>query len=219
MPPKPKPPAFYAVRNGRTPGIYTTWDDARRQIYRFPSPEYKKFPTEAEARAFLDDTNHGHPYDEPALICFTDGAALNNGSRHCKAAWAVVWPEHPHLDQAAPLSAFPVPTNNRAEYTAVIQAFQIADQIDSTRTLPLHVYTDSLLLKNSLVQWLPGWKKKNYVKSDKTPVLNSDLLKELDRWMSLRRLKVTHTRAHTGAQTWEAIHNDKADRLAYGACR
>lgn len=211
MAPKTKP-AFYAVRNGRTPGIYTTWDDARKQIYRFGSPEYKKFATEAEAQAFMDNPQDASE-DEPSLVCFTDGSAINNGSRHCKASWAVVWPDHPLFDSAAPILGTER-TNNRAEYTAVIKAFEIADTIDPTLTMPLHVHTDSMLLKNSLVQWLPGWKKKNWVKSDKKPVLNADLLQILDGHMQRRRIKVTHVKAHTGGSTWEAIHNDKADRMA-----
>ncbi|GAA6016533.1 hypothetical protein JCM10207_002830 [Rhodosporidiobolus poonsookiae] len=44
---------FYAVRVGRQPGVYTTWDDAKRQVDGFVAARHKKFPTRAEAEAFV----------------------------------------------------------------------------------------------------------------------------------------------------------------------
>lgn len=48
---------YYAVKEGRTPGIYKTWDECREQVEGYSGAEYKKFNTEAEAKAFigLDD--------------------------------------------------------------------------------------------------------------------------------------------------------------------
>ena len=47
---------FYAVRQGRVPGVYTTWADCEKQVKGFGGAIYKSFPTEAEARAFVDDS-------------------------------------------------------------------------------------------------------------------------------------------------------------------
>ncbi|KAH7355935.1 ribonuclease H-like domain-containing protein [Pyrenochaeta sp. MPI-SDFR-AT-0127] len=47
------PLAFYAVKVGRTPGVYQTWDEANRQVQGFPNPVYKKFSTYSEAEAML----------------------------------------------------------------------------------------------------------------------------------------------------------------------
>lgn len=46
-------PKFYAVRQGRRPGIYTTWDECKRQVIGAPGAVYKSFSTEEEAKAFL----------------------------------------------------------------------------------------------------------------------------------------------------------------------
>lgn len=43
----------YAVRVGRVPGVYRTWDECRAQVERFPHARFKGFETEAEARAFV----------------------------------------------------------------------------------------------------------------------------------------------------------------------
>ena len=44
---------FYAVRVGRTPGIYNSWDDCKAQIDGFSNATYKSFKTAAEAVAFM----------------------------------------------------------------------------------------------------------------------------------------------------------------------
>ena len=44
---------FYAVKNGRIPGIYTNWDACKAQVIKYPGAEYKSFSTEKEANAYL----------------------------------------------------------------------------------------------------------------------------------------------------------------------
>ncbi|XP_066453744.1 ribonuclease H1-like [Eleutherodactylus coqui] len=46
---------FYAVRKGRNPGVYNTWDDCKEQVDRFPAARYKKFASEEEAWKFVRD--------------------------------------------------------------------------------------------------------------------------------------------------------------------
>lgn len=43
----------YAVKKGRTPGIYMTWDDCKAQVDGFPGAEYKSFADPADAAAYL----------------------------------------------------------------------------------------------------------------------------------------------------------------------
>eukprot|EP00742_Colponemidia_sp_Colp-10_P009170 GILJ01009978.1.p1 GENE.GILJ01009978.1~~GILJ01009978.1.p1 ORF type:complete len:306 (-),score=22.52 GILJ01009978.1:133-1050(-) len=44
---------FYAVKHGRVPGIYSTWEECKAQVNGFSSASYKSFNTEQEAKAFL----------------------------------------------------------------------------------------------------------------------------------------------------------------------
>ncbi|KAM3932591.1 ribonuclease H1-like [Leptodactylus fuscus] len=44
---------FYAVRKGRSPGVYKTWEECKEQVDRFPSARYKKFASEEEAWRFV----------------------------------------------------------------------------------------------------------------------------------------------------------------------
>lgn len=44
---------IYAVRKGRTPGIYDTWSEAEVQIKGFSGAEHKKFDRLEDAEAFM----------------------------------------------------------------------------------------------------------------------------------------------------------------------
>ena len=44
---------LYAVHKGRKPGIYTTWEECKKQIDGFSGPIYKKFDNITSAELFL----------------------------------------------------------------------------------------------------------------------------------------------------------------------
>lgn len=47
------PRAFYAVKQGRTPGVYLTWKETEPQVVRYHGALHKKCRTLAEAKAFV----------------------------------------------------------------------------------------------------------------------------------------------------------------------
>ena len=47
---------YYAVRVGRTPGIYYNWNDCKAMVDGFPGAVYKSFKTMAEADSFMQGT-------------------------------------------------------------------------------------------------------------------------------------------------------------------
>jgi len=44
---------YYAVKVGKRPGIYTTWEDCREQVDGYPCAKYKKLRTVEEAEAWI----------------------------------------------------------------------------------------------------------------------------------------------------------------------
>lgn len=48
---------FYAVKFGRTPGIYPTWEECRKQVDGFSGAVFKKFLTEEEAKDFISPSD------------------------------------------------------------------------------------------------------------------------------------------------------------------
>lgn len=51
---------FYAVKKGRTPGVYRTWDAAKKQVDGFPNAEFKSFSKVTDATDYLD-------WDQPTI--------------------------------------------------------------------------------------------------------------------------------------------------------
>ena len=72
---------FYAVRVGRTPGIYGSWDDCKAQVDGVKGAEYKSFKTAAEAAAFMGwGSGECMPQDEEKECENRENAAYVDGS-------------------------------------------------------------------------------------------------------------------------------------------
>lgn len=223
--------SFYAVAVGRVPGVYMTWPEAQQQVAGFQNAKYKKFATREEAETFVatlgssilkafgvrvEPMEEMVPVDDKmpeGLVVFTDGSSQGNGSKHAKAGYSMVWPNHPEYTVGKPLPGQPK-TNNRAEFSACIDALKVADVLDAARGKTMHIYTDSQLLINSVTKWLKAWKKNGWKKADGTTILNQDLVMELDALSQGRRIHWHHVPAHTGGTDWKSKWNDMADRLA-----
>lgn len=74
---------YYAVRKGKVPGIYMTWDDCKAQVDGFSGAEYKSFPSLEEAAAFAEggddnvsaEVRDGVPVsDEYNAVAYVDGS-------------------------------------------------------------------------------------------------------------------------------------------------
>lgn len=225
---------YYAVANGRKRGVFSSWAEAKQQVEDFPNARFKKFESAQDAHNFVkgggslilgqlgvtmetpvSTVTQSSPFLEDTLVAFTDGACIHNGKRNAKASWAVVFPNHSKFTMNGLCQG--QQTNNRAEYTALNKAQELADQIDPLRKQKLIVYTDSQLLRDSITKWIASWKKNGWKKSTGDPVLNRDLLEKIDAMQQQRRLDIHHVRAHTGRQDWMSKWNDTADRLAKDA--
>lgn len=48
---------YYAVKEGKIPGIYMTWEDCSKQVTGHKGAKYKSFTTIEEALTFIEETN------------------------------------------------------------------------------------------------------------------------------------------------------------------
>lgn len=215
--------SYYAVAKGRTIGVFITWKEASKSIFKFHGAVYKKFDTKEDAEIFIkentlavnDVISEIPQEDDSKLIVFTDGACINNGKKNAKGSYSSIWPYHMELNNAWILSNTIYPsTNNRAEFMGLIKSYEIADILDSKRSKELHVYTDSKFIINCATLWLPKWKLNNFKKADGSSVLNQDLLVIIDNYLQKRKTKFLHVKAHTNKTDWFSKHNDIADKLA-----
>lgn len=62
---------YYAVRVGRTPGIYHTWEECKRMVDGYPGAQYKSFHAEGEAREYIYGKTETK---EPDCYAFVDGS-------------------------------------------------------------------------------------------------------------------------------------------------
>uniref|UniRef100_A0A2R5LAB8 Ribonuclease H1 n=1 Tax=Ornithodoros turicata TaxID=34597 RepID=A0A2R5LAB8_9ACAR len=65
---------YYAVRNGRTIGVFGTWPECEAQVKGYPRPIFKKFSTEQEAWSFV----HRDANSEVRLSNGTSGTSCHS---------------------------------------------------------------------------------------------------------------------------------------------
>ncbi|MBB6404409.1 ribonuclease HI family protein [Arthrobacter sp. AZCC_0090] len=136
------------------------------------------------------------------IIAAADGSALGNPG---PAGWA--WYVN---DSCWRAGGWPHGTNNQGELMAVLDLFR------STAHVPheeLKILCDSQYVINCITKWMPGWKRKGWRKADGKPVLNVDLLKEIDQAIIGRKYTFEWVKGHAGHDLNEAA-DDRARAVA-----
>ena len=64
---------FYAVKEGKKPGIYHTWDECKEQVNGYSGAVYKSFTNEEEAKAFIKKEER-KVSDDLGLLAYVDGS-------------------------------------------------------------------------------------------------------------------------------------------------
>lgn len=70
---------YYAVKKGKKPGIYRTWDAAKSQVHGYPNAVYKSFKTLKEAEAFMTGSSPNHQSNNQKNA--TKNAQTNSSSK------------------------------------------------------------------------------------------------------------------------------------------
>ena len=98
-------------------------------------------------------------------------------------------------------------TNNRMELTAAIRGLEALKE-----PCRVKLYTDSQYLAKAINQgWLKSWKKNGWRKSDKKPVLNVELWKQLDSQLTRHAVTIHWVKGHA-----QNKYNNRCDALATG---
>lgn len=143
----------------------------------------------------------GHPSIlVPVIVAAADGSSLSNPG---PAGWA--WYIS---DDAWAAGGWDHGTNNMGELMAVLDLLRSTAHVDE----PLRILCDSQYVINSLTKWLPGWKRKGWRKGDGKPVLNVELMKDLDAALKGRDVTFEWVKGHAGHRM-----NEAADERARAA--
>ncbi len=99
----------------------------------------------------------------------------------------------------------PATTNNRMELTAVIRALQALKE-----SCTVELYSDSKYVIDALEKgWAENWRKKGWIKSDKSPALNTDLWSVLLELTSRHEMLYHWVKGHA-----ENEYNNRCDAMA-----
>lgn len=139
------------------------------------------------------------------ITAAADGSSLSNPG---PAGWA--W----YIDETCwAAGGWKLGTNNMGELMAVLNLLQQT----SHTTEPLHILCDSQYAINCCTTWVKGWKRRGWRKADGKPILNKELVVELDRELQGRRVTFEWVKGHAGHTLNEAA--DSAARAAATAYR
>lgn len=99
-------------------------------------------------------------------------------------------------------------TNNKMEMTAVLKGLEsIKEPCD------IEIYSDSTYVVDSIEKgWLFSWEKKNWIKSDKKPVKNIELWKDMLKYLNIHNIKFIKVKGHSDNE-----YNNRCDKLAVEA--
>ncbi|MEX2081109.1 MAG: ribonuclease H [Dehalococcoidia bacterium] len=141
----------------------------------------------------------------PQTGVFTDGACTGNPG---PGGWgAVRVNEGTVLEQRYGAEA--ATTNNRMELTAMIEGLLMVEPKES-----LTVYSDSLLVVDTLTKWAEGWKQRGWRRKE-GPVKNLDLVQRAyDLFQERPGVRIEWIKAHNGS-----LWNEYADSLATAYAR
>lgn len=136
------------------------------------------------------------------ITAAADGSALGNPG---PAGWA--W----YIDEENWASGgWDHGTNNMGELQAVLELFRATAQHPEQE---LKILCDSQYAINCISKWMPGWKKRGWKKADGKPVLNQEILKELDAAIKGRKYTFEWVKGHAGHDLNEAA-DDRARAAA-----
>jgi ribonuclease HI len=144
------------------------------------------------------------------IIVFTDGSHMKPKNL---CGYGVHFPNKEFEDISKPFTKGEK-TNQRAELYAIYKAIKIITKFD--KNMDIKIYTDSEYSIKSLTIWIKNWKKNNWIGSTGKPVMNQDIIKNIDKLMTehLGKIKFQHVRSHTNKTDYESTHNDITDKLA-----
>ncbi len=69
---------IYAVRKGRSTGLFDTWDECKAQVTGFKGAEFKSFTSETEAKAYLDNESKRETDMEAVMSDMPDTATAKD---------------------------------------------------------------------------------------------------------------------------------------------
>jgi ribonuclease HI len=137
----------------------------------------------------------------PLIELYTDGSCKSPGG---PGGWAYILRIKETGSEMRNSGGDVATTNNKMELMPLIEGLQILP-----RPCDVIVYSDSQYLTKGLIEWLPDWKRNNWITSEKKPVKNVDLWQIIDGLKKIHNIKCHWVRGHNGHP-----ENEECDKMA-----
>ena len=166
---------FYAVRKGRSTGIFNTWNECVEQVKNFSGSDYKKFKTLREAENYLNSITESSISSFRYQVYADGGARGNPGISGCGAVLMI---DGKPLSSSSKFLGLKM-TNNAAEYHGLLLGLNIAQH---HFVKSLEVLMDSLLVVNQIKG---EWR----INEPNLIILHDKAMKEIEKF---KKFKILH---------------------------
>lgn len=201
---------FFVVWDGREPGVYSSWEECKKQIHGYGNAIYKGFETETTAKeAFLSPcwdyigknakekkqdaaliTEYGLPVKESLSV---DAACSGNpGDMEYRGVYTKTG------EQVFHQGPFPEGTNNIGEFLALVHGLALLKQ----KNLSMPIYTDS----KTAMAWVRKKKAKTELERTTRNGHLFDLIARAEKWLIENEYTTEILKWHTEA--WGEIPAD-----------
>lgn len=227
---------YYAVRSGREPGVYLTWDECKAQVDGYPKAEYKSFTALRDAEVYLGYVKAAPEAADPKL--FDDKPPDAAKKKPKTKPEKIESPTTEMLETSGGLKRVIIYADGACTgnpgpggYGVVMMhgehrkemsgGFRLTTNnrmemlgcIVGLRSLKgqcaVSIYTDSKYVFNSMTKgWARRWKKNNWKRDDKD-VPNADLWEQMIELCDQHKVRFNWVRGHAGDK-----ENERCDYLA-----
>lgn len=173
---------YYVVWKGRQPGIYSSWDECKRQVDGYMGAQYKSFPTRAAAQAAYSGRASDHfgqaaaPKPSAELLkklgeCYSVDAACSGNPGRLEYR-CVHLPSQRLVFERGP---FAEGTNNIGEFLALVEALMLLKQ----KEIGEPVYSDSKIA----LSWLKAKECKTQLDESPRNRPLFELIQKAEHWL------------------------------------
>lgn len=209
---------YYAVKIGRCPGVYSTWEEAKEQVNGFSGAKYKSFETEKEASEYLSIIDIEKSENKSEDICSIN-EQIENEISNLKDDEVIAFVDGsycPDIDGKEKYSFGVLLKTSDSEnclYKAFvnndyIQSKNIAGEVEGVKQAILwSIEANKKKIKIFYdYEGIEKWATKQWKSNTR---VSKDYVEFFEEYSKKIKIDFEHTKAHSGI-----MYNEKADELA-----